>query len=144
MNHMHIYYKNEIAAPVRTYFIFWYFRYFYTHDYPDDITQTHPLSFSDFEILKKRQLRDILCDNMKDVMPMVVQNPYFTHSDNNPLLDCNVISTMRTRDLALFNGEDSVNALPIDSKKGKRIPIIRFCIAFHFYVVKYAIWSSHG
>ena len=77
-------------------------------------------------------MRDILCDNMKDVMPMVVQNPYFIHSDSNPLLDCNVISTMRTRDLALFNGEDSVNALPIDSKKGKRIPIIRFCIAFHY------------
>ena len=111
--------KKEIAAPVHTYAIFCYFRYFYTHDYPDDVTQTHPLSFSDFAILKKRHLRDILCDNMKDIMPMVVQNPYFIHSDSNPLLDCNVISTMLTRDLALFNGEDSVNELPIDSKKGK-------------------------
>ena len=107
-----------------TYSKFCHFRYFYTHDYPDDLTQTHPLSFSDFEILKKRQLRDILCDNMRDVMPMVVQNPYFTYSDSNQLLDCNVISTMLTRDLALFNGEDSVNVLPIDSKKGEPISII--------------------
>ena len=69
---------------------------------------------------------------MKDIMPMVVQNPYFIHSDSNPLLDCNVISTMLTRDLALFNGEDSVNELPIDSKKGKRISIITFCMAYHY------------
>ena len=61
---------------------------------------------------------------MRDVMPMVVQNPYFTYSDSNQLLDCNVISTMLTRDLALFNGEDSVNVLPIDSKKGEPISII--------------------
>ena len=78
---------------------------------------------------------------MKDIMPMVVQNPYFIHSDSNPLLDCNVISTMLTRDLALFNGEDSVNELPIDSKKGKRISIITFCMAYHYFRTE-LIWMQ--
>ena len=63
-------------------------------------------------MIKRRTLHDIICDNMKDVMPMVVKNPYFMHSDENPLVKCSSNSNMKARDLSLFNGATPLGILP--------------------------------
>ena len=62
-------------------------------------------------------MHDILCDNMREVMPMVVRNPYFKYSESNPLIKCNTVSNMRGRDLSFFNGATPVG-LPVENKKG--------------------------
>ena len=80
------------------------FRYFFTHDSTND--HTHPFSTTDFDIIKKRTLRDVLCDNMQESMPMVARNPFLTFSEENPLENCNPISNMRARDLSFFDGEE--------------------------------------
>jgi hypothetical protein len=47
---------------------------------------------------------------MNDVM--VVQNPYFMHSDENPLKKCNSVSNMKASDLSLFNGATPLGLSP--------------------------------
>ena len=40
-------------------------------------------------------------------MPMVVQNPYLTYSEENVLENCNQTSNMRAEDLSLFDEKES-------------------------------------
>ena len=79
------------------------YRYFFTHDNVEE--QVHPLCPKEMETIRRRTMRDVLCDNMKDSVPMFVKNPFLTPSDDNPLEICNPISNMRVDDLCLFGGE---------------------------------------
>ena len=71
---------------------------------------THSLSGDDLNMIRSRTLHDVICDNMNDVM--VVQNPYFMHSDENPLKKCNSVSNMKASDLSLFNGATPLGLSP--------------------------------
>ena len=44
---------------------------------------------------------------------MVVKNPYFMHSDENPLVKCSSVSNMKAKDLSLFNGATPLGLQPI-------------------------------
>ena len=59
-----------------------------------------------------------MCDNMKDVMPMVVKNPFFKLSEKNPMVRCDSISEMRGGDMNLFGGAPSTSLPPAKVEKG--------------------------
>ena len=60
-----------------------------------------------------------MCDNMKEVMPMAVKNPFFKHSDNNPLVRCDGVSKMKADDMDLFDGAPGSGVPPAKFEKGK-------------------------
>ena len=91
------------------------FRYYFTHNSTND--HTYPFSTNDFEAIKNRTLRDVICDNMKEFMPMVAKNPFLTYSEENTLENCNPISNMRARDLSFFDGERP-SGVSIPQKEG--------------------------
>ena len=59
-----------------------------------------------------------MCDNMKDVMPMVVKNPFFKLSEKNPMVRCDSISEMRGGEMNLFDGAPSTSVPPAKVEKG--------------------------
>ena len=59
-----------------------------------------------------------MCDNMKDVMPMAVKNPFFKLSDHNPMVACEEKSRMIGDDMNLFNGAEATGPPPAKFEKG--------------------------
>ena len=59
-----------------------------------------------------------MCDNMKDVMPMAVKNPFFKLSEKNPMVRCDTSSKMKGGDMNLFNGAVSTSLPPVKTEKG--------------------------
>ena len=67
-----------------------------------------------------------MCDNMKDVMPMVVKNPFFKLSEKNPMVRCDSISEMRGGDMNLFDGAPSTSLPQEKFEKGNFLKLNYF------------------
>ena len=67
-----------------------------------------------------------MCDNMKDVMPMVVKNPFFKLSEKNPMVRCDSTSEMRGGDMNLFDGAPSTSLPPKKVEKGNFLELNYF------------------
>ena len=89
-------------------------RYFFTHsNVPNDIKFCE----REIEAIKKRTLRDVMCDNFGIKMQKVARNPLMLVDEfSNPLDECDgAMNLLEVGDLCLFNGE-APTPLPAPSK----------------------------
>jgi len=119
-------------------------RYFFTHS---NVDESQKFCEGDLESIRKRKLRDVICDTMKlddfEGGQRVVRNPFLlANANTNPMEDCQTSNKLVAEDLCLFEGETPNPRPNVD--EGREVLLVAGGFNGSHLLTSVELWSPDG